>query len=44
MYTSLLFRGLGMSKIFVTLWAGKISVWDIEKVTFSKRLIRMLFR
>ena len=25
-------RGLGMSKMFVTLWAGKISIWDIEKV------------
>ena len=35
------FRGLGMSKMFVTLWAGKISIWDIEKV---KRMISLTIR
>lgn len=27
--------GIGMSKMFLSLWAGKISVWDIEKVSDS---------
>ena len=31
------YSGLGMSKMFVTLWAGKISIWDIEKVIIRIR-------
>ena len=31
------YSGLGMSKMFVTLWAGKISIWDIEKVIIMIR-------
>ena len=31
------YSGLGMSKMFVTLWASKISIWDIEKVIIRIR-------
>ena len=32
--------GGGMSKTFVTLWSGKISAWDIEKVSESYNIVK----
>ena len=32
--------GAGMSKTFATLWSGRISVWDIEKVSESYNIVK----